>query len=234
MMPGVLRTELAASQEQQWAAIRQLLAAYAAGPEVGKVAVVGNAPLPPDAARAAEIDSADLVIRVNSLMLDEPDAPPAVGTACHAVVLSRSTRITPYVFADYRRRAYLVPQAGYVQYPLGHRHLLLQSPFWPPDLGALPLPNAVVKARLVRALAPDARPGSVIPTSGTTAAFLAHEMFSGAELVLTGFSFLDDTTQKTWAHHSGGQTKVNWQHRLDLEAALFRSWLAEGSARFLP
>jgi hypothetical protein len=139
------------------------------------------------------------------------------------------------VFADYRRRAYLVPQAGFVQYHPGDRvGLLLETSFWPADLGAMPLPNAVVKARVNRALDPQHRPGSLIPTTGMMALFMAHEMFPQAELLATGFSFLDDSEQTHWSHQSGGRTKVNWQHRLDLEAALLRSWIADDSVTHLP
>jgi hypothetical protein len=199
------------------------------------VAVVGNAPLPRDAERAAAIDASDLVIRANAMMLDPPGDAPCVGTACNVVILSRSTAITPWVFHDYKRRAYLVPQAGFVQYHPGDRiGLLLDVPFWPRDLGAMPLPNAVVKTRVVRALDPDAKPGSLIPTTGMTALYLAHEMFPDAQLLATGFSFLDDAAQTHWNHHSGGATKVNWQHRLDLEAALLKSWIDERSVQFRP
>jgi hypothetical protein len=233
-MRGVLRDDLLASQEQQWQLIGAYLGAYAARRPVRKVAVVGNAPLEPSAERAADIDSSDLVIRVNEVALDGPGEPPCVGTACHAVILSRSTTMTRWVFHNYRRRAYLIPQAGFVQYRYGDTiGLLLETAYWPPDLGAMPVPNGVVKARVVRALAPDAKPGSIIPTTGTMAAFLGHELFPDAELVSTGFSFLEDSSQKYWSHHSGSSTKVNWQHRLDLEAELLRSWIADGSMRFL-
>lgn len=230
----VFRAELDVTRDAQWDEVRALLVAYAGRRPVERVAVVGNAPLQPDAGRAAEIDASDLVIRLNSFVLDTADDEPTVGSACHAVVLSRATTFTPATLRGYRDRAYLVPQAGFVQYRPGDQiGLLLHAGFWPPDLGAMPLPNAVVKKRLVQLLDPSARPGSIIPTAGTTALFLAHEMFPDAVLVGTGFSFLDDETQKSWSHHSGGHTKVNWQHRLDLEAALLRSWIADGSLRYL-
>jgi hypothetical protein len=233
-MGPVLREGLRLTREAQWEDVRSYLLTYAARRPVERVAVVGNAPLPPDTSRAATIDAADLVIRCNSFVLDEPRAPRAVGTACHAVLLSRATTLTPWTLRDYRSRAYLVPQAGFVQYHPGDEiGLLLHADFWPADLGAMPLPNAAVKLRVVAALDPTARPGSLIPTTGTTALFLAHEMFPDAELVGTGFSFLDDEEQQSWSHHSGGHTKVNWQHRLDLEAALLRSWIADGSFRHL-
>lgn len=225
----MLVEEMADSRERQWELLHDYIVAYSRHRPVRKVAVVGNAPLPPSAERAAEIDSADLTIRVNSLMLDDPGYPPTLGTSCDVAIVSYSARITPWVFRDYRTRAYLVPQMGFVV----HRSVNLVPPNWPPDLGSLPLPNAVVKKRLVDLLNPDHVPGSLIPTTGTTAVFLAHEMFPDADLVATGYSFVDDTGQREWAHQSGGSTKVNWQHDLALESALFRKWIADGSLRLL-
>jgi hypothetical protein len=232
---AVHRDQLDRTREDQWEQIRSYLLAYADRDPVRKVAVVGNAPLEPDADRARDIDSADLVIRANALALDVPGGPPTVGVRCHAVIMSRSAMPTPWTLRDYRSRAYLVPQAGFVQYRTDDAvGLLLHAEFWPADLGVMPLPNAVVKARCVHALDPEARPGSVIPTTGTMGVFLAHEMFPDADLVITGLSMVDDVAQKAWRHHSGGHTKVNWQHRLDLESRLLRSWIDDGSARYLP
>jgi hypothetical protein len=233
-MLEVLRDDLVASQQQQWGLIRDYIACYAARRPIRKIAVVGNAPLEPSAERAAEIDSSDLVIRMNEVWLDGPGDPPSHGTAWHVGIVSRATTMTRWVFHDYRQRAYLIPQAGFVQYHyLDHVGLLLETPFWPADLGATPLPNAVVKTRVVDAMAPGATPGSIIPTTGTMAVYLAHEMFSDANTIATGLSFLADSTQTHWAHHAGSVTKVNWQHRLDLEADLLRSWIDDGSVRFL-
>lgn len=217
-----------------WDGIRDYLRAYAARERVAKVAVVGNAPLAPDAARAAEIDSSDLVLRTNAMMLDEPGGTPCLGRACHAVLMSRSTRLTPWTLHDYRRRAYLVPQAGFVVWRnTDVAGLQLDAPHWPQDLGYLPLPNSVVKTRLLAAMDPHLPAGSVIPTTGTMAMFLGHEMFADAEMVVSGFSFLDDATVTHWAHHSGASTRINPLHRLDLEAALLQSWIDDGSVRFL-
>jgi hypothetical protein len=230
----VLRADLETTRDTQWEQIRDLLGAYAVRQPVERIAVVGNAPLTPDAVRAATIDAADLVIRQNSFVLDAPGEAPTVGTACHAVILSRATKCTPWTLRGHRDRAYFIPQMGFVEYHPGDEiGLLLNYGFWPADLGAMPLPNAVVKARTVHALDPTAEAGSIIPTAGTTALFLAHEMFPGADLVGTGFSFLDDEEQTSWSHHSGGHTRVNRRHRLDLEAALLRSWMADGSLRHL-
>jgi hypothetical protein len=234
MMSPVFQDDLLQSQQDQWDSLRALIASYAARQPIAKVAVVGNAPLKPDPERVAEIDSADLVIRANALMLDGPDDPPTLGTACHVAIVSRATLVTPYVFRNYRDRLYLVPQAGFVQYHLQNRiGLLLETRFWPADLGAVPLPNAVVKKRVATALDPEHKPGSLIPTTGMMALYLAHEMFPEADFVASGFSFVDDTDQTHWHHHSGGYTtKVNWQHRIDLESKLLRSWIDDGSLRF--
>ena len=77
-----------------------------------KVTVVGNAPVLPDPARVEDIQSSDLVIRVNCLALDEPGGLPQVGTRCNVLLASRYAPVTPWTFRDYKRRAYLIPQAG--------------------------------------------------------------------------------------------------------------------------
>lgn len=223
------RSVLDRSRQQQWDDLRDFVASYAAAQPVRTVAVVGNAPLEPSATRAAELDHSDLVFRANSMMLDEPGDAPCLGTTCHVVVLSHATRITRWVFQDYRRRAYLVPQLGFPAY----RVVRGAPAFWPPDLGALPIPNGVVKARLTDRLDPNHVPGRLIPTTGTTALFLAHEMFPEARTVATGFSFLSDQQQTEWAHHSGGSTAVHRLHDLALEGALVRSWIEDGSVSLL-
>ena len=165
---------------------------------------------------------------MNSLMLDEPGQPPCLGTACHVVLLSRSTRMTEWSLRDYRRRLYLIPQGGFTVF----RTLRGQATHWPADLGAVPVPNGAVISRIADRLAPDRKPGSVIPTSGTIMLFLAHELFPEAQIVATGLSFLRNRDQDEWAHHSGGSTAVNPKHKLELEGALLESWIADGRLRF--
>ena len=226
---AVLRIDLAASQQAQWDLLRNYLASYAAQQPVRTVTVVGNAPLDPDPTRVARIDGSDLVIRMNAMALDDADSPPCVGTRCHVVLLSRYARVTPGMFQDYRERAYVVPQAGY-----GLRYVLLPQPhFWPSDLGTMPIPNAPVITRLLDRLDPDRRPNDLIPTSGTIACFLAHEMFPDAQLSVTGLSFLDGVRRKSWRYQSGGGSEVVPAHRLDLEADLLRSWIDDGSMQVL-
>jgi hypothetical protein len=145
------------------------------------------------------------------------------------VLLSRSTQITRWVFEGYRSRCYLVMQAGFTTF-----HSLREQPsHWPADLGALPVPNGVVTKRLADRLAPDREPGSLIPTTGTTGLFLAHEMYQDARMLATGFSFLRDRNQAAWAHRSGGTTAVNDKHDLGREGALLQSWVEDGSMELL-
>lgn len=219
-------TDLTRSRQEQWDLLRELITTYAARRPVRTVAVVGNAPLQPDTQRAAAIDASDLVIRMNSMMLDEPGEPPCLGTACHVVLLSRATRITPWIFRDYRRRLYLVPQAGFTTF----RTLREGPAHWPADLGLTPVPNGAVIARIADRLDPDREPGSLIPTSGTIMLFLAHEMFPDARLTATGLSF---SSNRERGHRSGGSAAVRTGDKPDREGELVESWIADGSVRFL-
>lgn len=225
----MLVPELARSRQEQWDLLREFVTAYAGQPPIRKITVVGNAPLEPSADRAAEIDSSDLVVRANSFVLDEPGGEPTLGTKCHVVILSHATWATPWVFRDYRRRAYLIPQAGF---PLYYK-VFPAAASWPADLGAIPIPNAVVKQRLADVLDPDHQAGRLTPTSGLLGLFMMHEMFPHATLIATGFSILDGGNPTAWSHHAGRRTPVNRFHDLDREGALLRSWIDDGSARFL-
>ena len=222
--------DLAATQRAKWDLLRDYISSYAERRPIRKVTVVGNAPVPPDPARVEDIESSDLVIRVNSLALDEPDGPPCVGTRCNVLIISRNAKVTPWTFRDYKRRAYLIPQAGF-----GVRSSRMPQPgFWPSDLGTIPIPYAPVVAELKDLLDPEHRPGKLIPTTGTLACYLAHELFPTADLLATGLSFLDGIQQEAWSYQSGGGSAVVPQHRLDLEGGLLRSWIADGSLRVHP
>jgi hypothetical protein len=224
-----LAEELRESEHEHWTELRDLLTAYAARQPVRKVAVVGNAPLSASAERAAEVDTADLVIRCNSFVLDDNgNGQPFTGSQVHIVLLNKSTRITPCVFQNYRRRLYLLPQGGYTAF----RSVRPTPAHWPADLGAWPLSNQVAIRRLNDLLLPVREPGSLIPTTGMLSVFLAHELFPDTDLVATGFSFLKNRDQTEWQHHIGGTVPVHGAHRIDLEGALLESWIAEGGLRF--
>lgn len=206
--------------------VKQLLEAYARRRPVRRMAVVGNAPLPPDAARAEEIDSADLVIRCNSFVLDEPGGEPRLGRRVDAVVLARVTRPTVDVFREYSKRVYFVNDSGNSRTANPPRHL----PCWPADLGCFPIPNSTLGLPLKQLLAPERNGYGVVPTTGTIAAYLAYELFPDAALTLAGFSFVDQPRQDTWQHQYGTVVPVHPAHWLDREAALLRSWIDAGRA----
>ncbi len=217
--------------ETSVAVLRRHLESYAVRTPVRRVVVVANAPLLPSAERAALIDSADLVFRCNSLVLDEPGDEPCLGRATHVVVLSRAARPTPWVFRDYRSRAYLVFEPGVTRMAEPPRIPL----HWPPDLGAWPVPNREFGLPL-RGRMQQERPGrgSGVPTSGTLMAYVAHELFGGPELHLTGYSFITDREQTEWRHHWGSTAPVAPAHKLDAEGAILQSWLDDGTATYVP
>jgi hypothetical protein len=210
-------------------ALRQLAVAYAVRQPVRSVAVVGNAPMVPDEARAATIDGADLVIRVNSFVLDRPGEAPCQGSRADIVVLNRITRATCFLFDRYPERLYLLvePMRMY-----GNREMWPAS--WPADLGLVPVPNREVVQPLNERLGYSWREERLAPTTGLTAAWLATLLFARADLLLTGFSMLDDPAQTSWQHQWGDSCSVGREHRLDREADLLRSWRDSGRVRLLP
>lgn len=212
------------------AAMREWLESYASHRPVRRVTVIGNAPLPPSRARRDLVEGSDLVVRCNSFVLDEPGDEPCLGTKTDVVVAAYVTRVTPWFFADYGSRAYLRIDVGNTR-----RDPLPPDPLtWPDDLGYWPIPNRVFGLPLKQALRPETGGVGAVPTTGTTAAYLFHELFADAELVLTGFSFLQDREQTSWRHHWGTENPVHKAHLLDREGALLQSWVDEGSATFLP
>lgn len=204
-----------------------LMSAYSAAGEVRSVAVVGNAPLAPDPERAETIDSADLVVRVNSFVLDRPDEPACQGRRVDVVVWNRITRATEFVYADYRRRLYLMAEPMRM-----HGNPEMWPTSWPADLGLVPVPNDVVRGLNDRLGLPW-REERLAPTTGTLACYLARTAFPDAELLMTGFSFLDDPDQTEWRHQWGDSCPVGREHRISAEAELLGGWLGSDRARFL-
>jgi hypothetical protein len=208
--------------------LHTLMCAYAERSDVRSVAVVGNQPLPPDPERAAAIDACDLVIRVNGFITDTPDGPPAVGRKTHVVVFNRALRATPYVFADYSRRLYLLVEPGRL-----HWEPEILPGWWPADLGFVPVSNREVTLPLSDALGLPTRQEGTWSTTGTMAAWIGRTEFPDAELVLTGFSFIDDPHQTSWEHAAGDSCIVGPEHQIAAEARLFNTWTRETSARLL-
>jgi hypothetical protein len=210
--------------------MRELFEAVAAQVPVRTVTVIGNAPLEPDGNRVAIIESSDLVVRCNSLVLDEPGEPARLGRKTDVVVAARRTRITPWFFQDYPRRVYLMNDAETVRWP--------DPPppprSWPGDLAVWPIPNRVFGWPLKRLIQPETHGRGAVPTTGSTSAYVARRLFGEAQLYLTGFSYLSNRSQTTWMHQWGDESPVHPTHKIDREGALLQSWVDDGSAVFLP
>lgn len=212
--------------------LRSLAAAYSRSAVSGQpprsVAVIGNAPLSPSERRADVIDDAELVIRVNSFVLDSPGRPRSQGGRADVVLFNRLLRATPWFFAGYRQRLYLLVEPMRM-----HHRSELWPTSWPVDLGLVPVPNRGVTMPLCDLLGVPWREERLAPTTGTLACYLAVTLFPGADIVFTGFSFLDDPQQTSWRHQWGDATRVGREHRIGDEAEVMRSWLESGQARFL-
>lgn len=199
-------------------ALRELVRAVAAGPDVRRVAVVGNAPLGPSAERAARIDGADLVVRMTTFATDTDVA--CVGRRTDVVVLHRAIKPGPATFADYPARLYLLAEPGRL-----YEEVERTPPWWPADLAPVPVPNS-----LLRPLLREARSGGYAatwPTTGTVAVFLMRTLFPGALVELSGSSLLRRGTRRSLAHGWGDAVALTPEHRLAAEARLYRRWSRE-------
>lgn len=225
-MAGTLPAVTPASAESTL--LRSMIDAYAEHPEPQSVAVVGNMPMAPDAVRAKAIDDCDLVFRVNGFVLDEPGGPPAVGSRCHVVVLNWLIRATKWVFQNYQDRLYLMVEPGLLHFD-GER----VPGWWPPDLGFLPVSNRDVTLPLSDALGLPTRAEPKWATTGTMAAWIARTSYPDADLLLTGFSFIDDPTQTSWMHAAGDACVVGQEHQIAIEGRMLDSWTKTSRTRLL-
>jgi hypothetical protein len=234
-------TDLAATDAAVLDDLRALLLSYARDAAPTEVAVVGNAPLTESAARADRVDAAGLVVRCNAFVLDSPGGGRFVGRRADVVVLNAATPTTRSVFDRYGERLYLRVQAGAV-YRRRPTTPMPRVDLWPDDSGAYSLPNralvAELRDQLARHAPGDEPPDVIVPTSGVAAAWLAHRLLPEVRLLLTGFSALEDDAQPTqWRHHGredAAPVPVAAAHVIGSEAALMRSWLAQGRAEHLP
>ncbi|MFJ9387486.1 hypothetical protein ACIRON_01605 [Nocardioides sp. NPDC101246] len=202
--------------------LRDLMTTYAKRAPVTSVAVLGNAPLGPSAARAQAIDESDLVIRVNSFVLDLPGEARVQGSRADVVLWNRITRTTRFTFDRYRERLYLLAE------PMRfHGRPEVWPMSWPPDLGFVPIPNAEVLPRIGDELDIPWRAEKLAPTTGFTAAWLAVNLFPDSEIRLSGFSFIDNPGQREWNYQVGGTSPVGPEHRIEAEARVMTDWLKE-------
>lgn len=183
----------------------------------------------PSASRAAAIDAADLVIRVNSFVTDRTDGPPTQGRRTDVVLFSRLVPATADFWDRYAERLYVLlePMRMY-----GRPEMWPAS--WPSDAGFAVARNDAVAIPINEELGLPWREEQLAPTTGTTAAWLAVNLFPEAEVLLTGISFVDDPDQTFWHHQGGDSVGVGPEHRIAAEAVLISGWIESGRVRFLP
>lgn len=208
--------------------LRGLVRSYAGNAAVRSVAVVGNAPLTPSDDRADAVDAADLVIRVNSFVLDDPGQPRSQGRRVDVVLFNRLTRATPWFFHAYTERLYLLVEPMRM-----HGNPEMWPTSWPVDLGLVPVSNRDFTAPLSDLLTLPWHEQRLAPTTGTMAAYVALTLFPDADVLLTGFSLVDDPHQTSWAHQFGDSCPVGKEHRIGNEAELMRTWASRGRVRLL-
>lgn len=210
-----------------------LLAAYARGP-VRRVAVVGNAPLAPDDERADAIDACDLVLRVNSFMLDVPGEPRCQGARVDAVAFSRGTLATAFSYARYSEVAYVLTEPSRIYHDRALARYVKEWPrWWPDDLGYVAAPNARFTVPLLDELGEPWREQVCVPTTGMMALWIARTSFPDAQLVFTGFSMVDEPDQTSWRHQAGDVSPIGGAHHIEPEGRLMRRWITDGEAEFL-
>lgn len=208
--------------------LRELVASYGRAARPKTITVVGNAPLAPDAGRADRVDASDLVVRITSLAVDQPGGSRVSGRRCDVVVLHRGVLASPFTFADYTSRLYLLVEPGRL-----HWEPEVLPRWWPRDLGFVPVSNYEFTLPLVRVLGLDPTE-PVWPTTGTLAAYLLTELFPDAATTLTGMSIVDNPDQTMFRHAWGDAVEVTAEHRLSAESELLRRWSAEGRIELLP
>lgn len=206
-----------------------LAVAHARTPAVRTVAVVGNKPLRRDPARAAAIDAADLVVRVNGFRLDDTPAEATYGSRADIVFFNRALRATPWFFSGYRERLHLLVEPGRL-----HWEPDLVPSWWPADLGQVHVDNDDLTLPLSAELGLDSDAEGLWSTTGTMAAWWARNTFPDAQLDLAGFSFVDAPDQTRWDHASGDDCIVGPEHRIALEGELFRRWVRTGHTTLWP
>ncbi|MGN8024950.1 hypothetical protein [Microbacterium sp. 22242] len=209
--------------------LRPLVQLYARSPEIRRVAVVGNQPLEPSRERAAVVDDADLVFRVNGFRADLDGEPPTVGRRTDVVVFNRGVRPTPWFFQDYTERLYLMIEPG---------RMLWENPklpaFWPKDLGLVTMPNREVILPLGAAMDADPREIGQWATTGTVMLWLATRLFPEAVIHAMGFSFVDAPEQTAWNHAYGDASAVGAEHGIQRESLLVRGWIDAGVVSYHP
>ncbi|MHA6794814.1 hypothetical protein ACVGVM_15080 [Pseudonocardia bannensis] len=199
-----------------------LIAAYARHDPPRTITVVGNAPIPESAARAALIDDSDLVVRMTSFAVDVPGGPPRLGRRTDVVMVHRGVIAGPGTFADPTSRLYLLVEPGREHWEGEQR-----PAWWPRSMAAVSVSNREFSRPLNGLLGLNGA-DAVWATTGTLTTYLVSELFPAAVTRLTGISIVDAPEQTRFAHSWGEDVAVTPEHRLHAESALLRAWHAHG------
>lgn len=208
--------------------LADLVRSYAPYSEVRSIAVVANAPLTPDADRASAIDACDLVIRCNSFVLDRPSRPRRLGRKVNVVVFNRALVATPDTFDRYRDRLYLMVEPGRL-----HREPSYYPGWWPTDLGVVPVPNATITLPLSRALRLPTETEPQWATTGLMSMWIARTLFPDAEMLISGFSMIEQPDQTEWSHEFGDSCIVGPEHRIAVEGSYLRTLVDSQRVRWM-
>jgi hypothetical protein len=200
--------------------LADLVRAYARHDPPRSVMIVGNAPLPESAERAALIDGSDLVVRMTTFALDEPVGPPRIGRRTDVVLLHRGVVPGPGTFFDHGSRLYLLVEPGRLHWEREDR-----PDWWPVE--AVSVPNHAFTVALKELMGIPAEEPAW-PTTGTLAAYVFTELFPDATVRLTGTTVADQPDQTVFAHGWGPAVAVTPEHRLAAEGSLLRAWAAQG------
>lgn len=200
--------------------LADLVRAYARHDPPRTVAIVGNAPLPESAERAALVDGSDLVVRMTTFALDGPAGPPRIGRRTDVVLLHRAVVPGPGTFTDHGSRLYLLVEPGRLHWEREDR-----PDWWP--VHPVSVPNHVFTVALKELMGIPAEEPAW-PTTGTLAAYVFTELFPDATVRLTGTTVADRPEQTEFAHGWGPAVVVTAEHRLAAEGALLRAWAAQG------
>lgn len=197
-----------------------LVAGYARHDPPRSVMVVGNAPMTPDAGRAALVDGSDVVVRMTTFAVDPPAGPPCLGRRTDVVVVQRGVVPGPDTFRDHRSRLYLMVEQGRL-----HGEREDRPDWWPVHPVSVPNVPFTTDTKALMGIPADE---AAWATTGTLTTWMFMQLFPDAVIRLTGTTIVDRPDQTMFAHAHGPAVVVTPEHRLAAEARLLRSWVADG------
>jgi hypothetical protein len=165
---------------------------------------------------------------MTSFAVDEEQGESCFGDKTDVVFLHRGTLATRATFAQYSRRLYVLVEPG-----RRHWEPSTMPQWWPRDLGLVHLPNDIFADPLTHTLGLSSKE-PIWATTGTLAVWTMSTLFPQAQLLVTGFSIVDNPRQTRLAHARGPSVPLTDEHRLDRESCLLRRMDESGQILVLP